>query len=234
MVKPMDLGTVFDIRAPIAFPVVVSAPSGAGKTSLCRAVVERDPQCLYSVSVTSRQRLISEADGRDYTFVTRQAFEEGIRQHRFVEWTEYRGSYYGTPREFLERAFKDGRTVLLDLDVIGARTMKAAYPGCVTVYVLAPSLKELEKRLRGRGRDSEEEIGGRLNDASAEMNHIQEYDYTFVNEDFQASVQRLHSIIDAERYRVKRRLSPRMEAMIERNTPCARVKNKTLRGEDAL
>jgi guanylate kinase len=189
-----------------AFPVVVSAPSGAGKTSLCRAVVGLISNSLYSVSVTSRRRLTSERDGEDYVFVSQETFEEGIRNREYIEWTEYRGSYYGTPREPLEHAFKRGLTVVLDLDVVGARKMKAAFPDCVTVYVLPPSLKELEKRLRGRARDSEEEIKARVKNASEEMKNIQEYDYVFVNERFEESVGRLKCIIDAERCRGRRRL----------------------------
>lgn len=194
------------IPSPVAFPIVVSAPSGAGKTSLCRSVVGKDTSSVYSVSETSRPRLASERNGDNYVFVSREVFEEGIRNQDYIEWTEYRGCYYGTPRQPLEDALKMGLTVLLDLDVVGARKMKDIYATCVTVYVLAPSLKELEKRLKGRARDSEEEIKGRLQHASEEMKHIQEYDYIFVNEHFEESVERLRCIIEAERCRVNRRL----------------------------
>ena len=186
------------------FPVVVSAPSGGGKTTLCRAVVELDPSCAYSVSATSRPRLAAERDGHDYHFLSREAFEDGIGAGRFVEWTEYRDRYYGTQRKSLEQALDAGRVVLLDLDSVGARTMRKLYPDCVTVYVLAPSMEELEKRLRGRERDSEEEIRGRLRAASDEMKNIREYDYVIVNERFEESVRRLRCIIEAERSRVSR------------------------------
>ena len=185
------------------FPVVVSAPSGAGKTSLCRGVVEGNDGYVYSISVTSRPRLAVEREDKDYQFVTKEAFEEGIRRAEFIEWTEYQGSYYGTPREPLERALNEGKAVLLDLDINGARKMKKLFPSCVTIYVLAPSLKELENRLRGRARDPEEKIQARLESASEEMENIEEYDYVFVNDDFDRSVQRLQCIIEAETCRNK-------------------------------
>ncbi|MFQ6092219.1 MAG: guanylate kinase [bacterium] len=187
------------------FPVVVSAPSGAGKTSLCREVVRKDSGLVYSFSVTSRPRLASEREGEDYFFVSSEEFEERIRRGDFIEWTQIRRRYYGTPRKPLEQALNEGRTVLLDLDVHGARKIKGIFPDSVTVYILAPSLKDLEKRLRGRARDSEEEIQARLERASDEMRNIEEYDYVFVNESFEESVDRLRCIIEAERCRVKRR-----------------------------
>ena len=188
-----------------AFPVVVSAPSGAGKTTLCRAVVQKIPDSVYSVSVTSRPQLDTEQEGVDYSFMTREKFVEGIRKNEFIEWTEYRGSYYGTPRVHLEKALAAGKTVVLDLDVYGARKMKEVFPTCITVYVFAPSLQELERRLRGRERDSDKEIQGRLKDASQEIQHVKEYDYAFVNEDFEKSVELLCCIIEAEKCRVKRK-----------------------------
>lgn len=187
------------------FPVVVSAPSGAGKTTLCLAVAGKDSGSVYSVSVTSRPQLDNEEEGENYFFMTREKFEEGIRKNEFIEWTEYRGSYYGTPRTQFEKALCEGMTVLLDLDAYGARNMKKLYPACITVYVLAPSKRELEKRLRKRGRDPEEEIRGRLEEAFEEMKDINDYDYAFVNENFEESVKRLCCIIEAEKCRVTRR-----------------------------
>ena len=188
-----------------AFPVVVSAPSGAGKTSICREVVRKNPGCVYSISVTSRPRSITERDGEDYVFISKREFEEGIRKGDFLEWTEIRGRYYGTRKQSIEEALNAGKTVLLDLDVYGARQIREIFPNSISVYILGPSLEDLKARLKNRGRDSEEEIDVRLRAASEEIMHIDEYDYVVVNTIFEDSVERLGCIIEVEKCKVGRR-----------------------------
>ncbi|UCE18391.1 MAG: guanylate kinase [Gemmatimonadota bacterium] len=188
-----------------AFPVVVSAPSGAGKTSICREVARAHPDCVYSISVTSRPRSATEQDGEDYVFISKKEFEEDIQKGQFLEWTQIRGRYYGTRKQSVEDALKKRKTVLLDLDVHGARTIQDVYSNTVSVYILSPSLKDLEKRLKDRGRDSEEEIAFRLRTATEEMKHIEEYDYVIVNTIFRESVERLRCIIEAEKCKIERK-----------------------------
>ena len=189
----------------LAFPVVVSAPSGAGKTSICREVVRKYPECVYTISVTSRPRSATERDGEDYIFLSKKEFEKGIQRGDFLEWTEIRGRYYGTRKQYIEEALKAGKTVLLDLDIHGARKIKEVFPNSVTVYILGPSLEDLENRLKNRARDSEEEIDVRLRTASEEMMHVDEYDYVFVNIIFEESVERLWCIIEAEKSKTERK-----------------------------
>jgi guanylate kinase len=158
----------------------------------------------YSISVTSRPRTDVERDGWDYHFVAGDEFDRRIQRSDFIEWTEYRGAYYGTPQRPLEEFLKEGLIVLLALDVNGARSLKKVYKDCVTIYILGPSMMDLEERLKKRARDSRMEIQARLAVAGEEMKCLGEYDYAFVNVDFDASIQRLHDIIEAEKCRVTR------------------------------
>ncbi|MBU2490397.1 MAG: guanylate kinase [Proteobacteria bacterium] len=174
---------------------VVSAPSGAGKTTLCRLVRKRLPNLVYSVSCTTRPMRQGEVPGRDYHFVTREVFEEGIRNQRWAEWAKVYGNYYGTDGDFLRRSVEDGCFVLLDIDVQGARQIVARFPDSVTVFVMPPSVEELERRLRGRGADAPEVMERRLAEARSEMEARHLYLHQIVNDRLEDAAEKLYRII---------------------------------------
>lgn len=183
---------------------VVSAPSGAGKTTLCREMRLRLNDLAYSVSVTTRPPRPGEIDGTDFRFVTRSQFEDMARRGEMAEWATVHTNLYGTPAVPLETALQEGRDVLLDIDTQGAAQLRQRYPDAVLVFVVAPSLGELEQRLRERRSDSEREITRRLQRAREEVMLWKRYDYLIVNRDVKEAMEQLESIIQAERCRVAR------------------------------
>ena len=183
---------------------VVSAPSGAGKTTLCREMRLRLHDLAYSVSVTTRPPRPGEIDGTDFRFVTRTQFEDMVKQGQMAEWATVHTNLYGTPAAPMEAALRDGRDVLLDIDTQGAAQLRARYPDAVLVFVVAPSMGELEQRLRERRSDSEREITRRLQRAREEVMLWNRYDYLIVNRDVKEAMEQLESIIQAERCRVAR------------------------------
>ncbi|HHB11796.1 MAG TPA: guanylate kinase [Chromatiales bacterium] len=182
---------------------IVSAPSGAGKTSLIRALMERDPWIRFSVSHTTRPRRPGEVDGRDYHFVTRERFEQMVHEDAFLEYAEVFGNYYGTARSTVEALLAEGFDVMLDIDWQGARQVRQRMPGAVSVFVLPPSRQALEARLRSRGQDPEEVVQARMRQAESEMSHYAEYDYLLVNDRFEDAVDDLGSIVHARRLRLE-------------------------------
>jgi len=174
---------------------IVSAPSGGGKTTICRRLLRRFPGLRYSVSYTTRHPRRGEIPGTDYHFISRRAFLEGIEKNRWAEWAEVHGNYYGSSAEFIERETAAGRDVLLDIDVQGARQIMARYPDCVSIFIAPPSMQVLEERLRGRGTDSEHTITLRLKNAEAEMAEKDRYRYVVVNDDLQTAMSAMESII---------------------------------------
>jgi len=183
---------------------VVSAPSGAGKTTLCREMRLRLHDLAYSVSVTTRPPRPGEIDGTDFRFVTRTQFEDMVKQGQMAEWATVHTNLYGTPAAPMEAALRDGRDVLLDIDTQGAAQLRTRYPDAVLVFVVAPSMGELEQRLRERRSDSEREITRRLQRAREEVMLWNRYDYLIVNRDVKEAMEQLESIIQAERCRVAR------------------------------
>lgn len=185
---------------------IVSAPSGAGKTTLTREVLSVYPEMSLSVSCTTRPPRDGEVPGRDYHFVSEDAFRRMLRAGDFAEWAEVHGSLYGTPRRVLERQVRRRRDVLLDIDVQGARQIKERFPGAVAIFVLPPSLDELRRRLAARGTDARKTIEQRWRNARREMDvrEIRRYDYSIVNRDVNDAVERLAAIIAAERLKVCR------------------------------
>ena len=183
---------------------VVSAPSGAGKTTLCREMRLRLHDLAYSVSVTTRPPRPGEIDGTDFRFVTRSQFEDMVQQGQMAEWATVHTNLYGTPAAPMEAALRDGRDVLLDIDTQGATQLRARYSDAVLVFVVAPSMGELEQRLRERRSDSEREITRRLQRAREEVMLWNRYDYLIVNRDVKEAMEQLESIIQAERCRVAR------------------------------
>ncbi|MFH1156457.1 MAG: guanylate kinase [Pseudomonadota bacterium] len=178
--------------------IVVSAPSGAGKTSLCRIILKRFPELSYSVSHTTRPPRTGEINGLDYFFITHEAFEQRIREGAWAEWARVHGNCYGTSREFIQEALTRGSSLLLDIDVQGAAQIKAAFPEAVRVFIMAPSRDILEKRLRSRGTDSEDVIQKRLENAVREMEYKDTYEYCIINDVLDDTVRELAAIIEKE------------------------------------
>jgi guanylate kinase len=180
---------------------IVSAPSGAGKTSLVKALVGQDPEILVSVSHTTRRSRPGEEDGVHYHFVDTAAFEGMLARGAFLEHAQVFGNYYGTSREWVEARLAEGRDVLLEIDWQGARQVREALPAAVSVFILPPSRAALEERLRGRGQDDETVIARRMEEAVGELSHYGEYDYLVVNDDFQVALEDLRAIFRARRLR---------------------------------
>lgn len=173
--------------------LVISAPSGAGKTTLITRLREEFPHFGYSISCTTREPRAGERDGKDYHFWTRARFEAQRDAGYFAEWAEVHGNLYGTPLDPLRRMLEQGQDVLFDIDVQGARQMKASLREAVFIFILPPSMAELEKRLHGRGLDSEETIARRLCNACTELREAPWYDYLVVNDDVEAAYARLRA-----------------------------------------
>jgi guanylate kinase len=177
---------------------VIAAPSGAGKTSLVRALLERRPQLEVSVSYTTRKRRPTEVDGVDYSFITRERFRELLAEDAFLEHAEVFDNHYGTSRERVARALDAGRDVILEIDWQGAQQVRERLPDCVTIFILPPSRAELERRLRARRTDDDAVIARRLRDAVTDMSHWTEFQYVIVNARFSDAVAALERIIDRE------------------------------------
>ncbi len=183
---------------------VVSAPSGAGKTTLCREARLLLPDLAYSVSYTTRPPRSGEIDGSDFHFVSERAFRELRDRGEFAEWASVHGNLYGTRASVLEATLREGRDILLDIDTQGAAQLRRRYPEAVLVFIVAPSLAELEQRLRERRSDAAGEIDRRLARAREEIALWREYDYLIVNRDVKDAIEHLTAIIVAERLRTRR------------------------------
>ena len=184
--------------------VVVSAPSGAGKTTLCQEAARLVPRLVHSVSHTTRAPRPDEQDERDYHFVDEATFRKMIEAGDFAEWAAVHGHLYGTSRLLLEKQFAEGLDVILDIDTQGAAILRRVYPGAAFVFVVPPTFALLETRLRQRRSDSQQEIRQRLARAREELRHYREYRYIVVNDIFDDAVKQLCSIITAERSRSDR------------------------------
>jgi len=185
---------------------VVSAPSGAGKTTLCRELLSLDPALYYSVSYTTREKRSGERAGVDYHYIPHSEFERRIREGAMAEWAEVHGRLYGTPRAELDAVLQSGLDILLDVDVQGFRQLRNLYAGAVAVFILPPSLEVLEQRLRSRAQDPPEVIQARLAAAKAEIGSAREFDYAVVNHEMQTAVNELVCIVKASRCRIRNAL----------------------------
>jgi guanylate kinase len=186
--------------------LILSSPSGAGKTTLTRMLLQtRDLDLTLSISVTTRPRRSSEVDGIHYTFITKKHFEALRDGGDLLEWAEVHGNFYGTPREPVEEVLRQGRDVLFDIDYQGTQQVKQkSADNVVTIFILPPSMKELQSRLERRAEDSPEIIAKRLNDARNEIRRWAQYDYVLVNDDLQNTFGDLLAILAAERHRTPR------------------------------
>jgi len=174
---------------------VISAPSGAGKTSLVRALMAREPGLRFSISCTTRPRRDNEVEGRDYFFVKSDEFQRMAAAGEFLEHARVFDNDYATPRRQVEDALAVGQDLILEIDWQGAAQVRAAMPECVSIFILPPSRADLERRLRARGTDTEQVIQRRLADAAADITHWHEFDYVVVNDDFERATSELADII---------------------------------------
>jgi guanylate kinase len=193
---------------------IISAPSGSGKSTLVARLLANVSKLMFSVSYTTRNPRGAEVDGQSYHFVSRQAFEGMLARNEFLEWAEVFGNYYGTHRGVLEEAQAQGKDLVLDIDVQGARQLKDQIPEAVTVFILAPSRQILEQRLRARGEDRDEVIERRLREAALEIGNYHAYDYVLINRDLAESDSVLSAIVHAERIR-RIRIEDRIRPILE-------------------
>ncbi len=187
--------------------LVLSSPSGAGKTTISRKLLERDANLSMSISVTTRPRRPGEVDGNDYHFIDAAEFDRLVGEDALLEHAKVFGNYYGTPRAAVEAALAEGRDVLFDIDWQGTQQLaEKAREDLVSVFILPPSTRELERRLQARAQDSAAEVGRRMAKAADEMSHWAEYDYIIVNHDIDSSTRRVQAILQAERLRRERQV----------------------------
>ena len=181
---------------------IVAAPSGAGKSSLVGALLERDDGLHLSVSYSTRAPRPGEVDGVNYHFVAREVFFAMRERGEFLESAEVHGNFYGTSRPWIEEQMRGGRDIVLEIDCQGAAQVKRIFPSAVAIFILPPSMAELERRLRGRGTDSEAVIAGRMQAAEQELRQAREFDYAIINSDFSEALAQLACVVTAARLRV--------------------------------
>ena len=186
---------------------VVSAPAGCGKDTILEQVLAKSPNAAYSISATTRAPRPGEEDGVHYFFHTRESFEQMIKDNAVLEYTEYCGNYYGTPKSGVEQKLAQGKDVILKIEVNGAMNIKKLYPDCTLIFILPPSMAELERRLRKRGTETEEKIIERTAQARAELEYAKNYDYLIVNGELETAVDDLIAVIRAEKLTRARQLS---------------------------
>lgn len=196
---------------------IISAPSGAGKTSLVKQLVQSIENIRISVSHTTRQCRPGEIHGQDYFFVSVEDFQGLLQDNAFLEYAQVFDNYYGTSHHSVQQQLQNGLDVILEIDWQGAQQVRRLVPDSISIFVLPPSLEVLEQRLRNRAQDSEEIIQRRMRDAVAEMSHYPEFDYLIVNDDFECALQQLKNIIFAERLRLERQqalLQPLLDGLL--------------------
>lgn len=189
--------------------IVLSGPSGVGKGTVCTSLRQCAPDLVYSVSATTRSPRQGEVDGVNYFFKTKEQFKDMIQHDQLLEWAEYVGNYYGTPRDFVQKTLDRGFDIILEIEVQGALKVKEKFPEGVFVFLMPPSLQELQQRIVGRGTESEETIRSRMSAAVEEIALMQHYDYAVVNDHIESACSRIQSIIVAEHCK-RERVMPRL------------------------
>ena len=192
--------------------IVVSGPSGTGKSTIVNTVLDTCNDLSFSVSATTRQQREGETEGVDYFFVTKERFQQMIDNNELLEHAEYVGKYYGTPRKAVLDKIENGSSILLDIEVQGAEQVKDQFPEAVTMFVIPPSWEELERRLVNRGTDSMEKIQARLKQAKSEIEKIENYDYIIVNDVLETAISEVISIIATQNYKYNKRINDLTEA----------------------
>jgi guanylate kinase len=187
--------------------VILSAPSGTGKSTICRKLLQKRKDLRYSISCTTRQPRPGEKDGKHYFFLTRDEFKRKIRRSEFLEWAIVHDEYYGTPRRFIEETLNTGASIMLAIDVQGAAAIRRKMPDAVLVFVTPPSIEALRERLAAR-RDASESVAKRLANSKDEMSAAKNYDYIVVNDDLEKAVEHIEAILVAESLKVGRQEAP--------------------------
>ncbi|KRH79488.1 guanylate kinase [Ferrovum sp. JA12] len=193
---------------------IISAPSGAGKSSLVNALIKDDSQVCLSISHTTRLPRPGEENGKEYFFVTRDTFSALIKQDMFLEYAEVYGNFYGTSAQVIRDQLSQNKDVMLEIDWQGARQVKKIFPNAISIFVLPPSIDTLKHRLVGRGKDSEEVINQRLEAARDDISHEAEFDYAIINENFNLALEELKAIVRSQRYRRSRQF-PKYKNLFE-------------------
>lgn len=196
--------------------IVLSGPSGVGKGTVCKALRQRQhhKELVYSISATTRGPRQGEIDGLNYFFKTRQQFQDLVEQNQMLEWAEYVGHYYGTPRKFVEDSIRQGKDVILEIEVQGALKVKEQYDEGIFIFLLPPSLEVLKERITTRGTESEESIRERMAAALDELRMLDHYDYAIVNDEVALACERIEAILTAEHCK-RERVAPRIQSWME-------------------
>ncbi|MBQ6820137.1 MAG: guanylate kinase [Clostridium sp.] len=184
--------------------IVISGPSGAGKGTICKALLEKHKNIYISVSATTRKPRAGEVDGVNYYFLTKDAFEEKVKENGFLEYANVHGNFYGTPKVNVESMLEEGKDVILEIDIQGALQVKENFKEGVFIFILPPSMEELKQRIIKRGSETEESLMTRFKNAYKEINYVSKYNYAVVNDTLDVAVSKVESIIAAEKCRVDR------------------------------
>lgn len=193
---------------------VISAPSGAGKTTLVRELLDKDASVTFSISYTTRRARDGEVSGEDYYFVDEQEFKQMIKEGQFLEHAKVFDNYYGTSKAQVRKQLANGKNVLLEIDWQGAEQIRQKWPACISVFILPPSLDELERRLRARQTDSESVIQRRLNDSVSDISHWDEFDYVIINDNLEEALGELQAVINGSN-QTNQRHNPKLRQEIE-------------------
>lgn len=194
--------------------IVLSGPSGVGKGTVCSALRKAAPELVYSVSATTRAARAGEMEGVNYFFKTKEQFREMIERDELLEWAEYVGNYYGTPRSFVEKTLNEGKDIILEIEVQGALKVKQKFPEGVFIFLTPPSLTELKSRIENRGTETEDSIRSRMSVAVEEIRLMEQYDYAVVNDRVELACERIRAIITAEHCK-RERVLPRIQKWME-------------------
>ncbi|SHE56909.1 guanylate kinase [Thermoanaerobacter uzonensis DSM 18761] len=184
--------------------IVLSGPSGAGKGTICKALMEKEKDLKLSISATTRQPRSGEIEGKNYFFKSEEEFEKMIENDSFLEWAKVYDHYYGTPKDFVLKNLEEGNDVVLEIDIQGALKIKEKFPEGVFIFILPPSMEELKNRIKKRGTETEEEIIKRFKSAYEELNYVSKYNYVVINDSVEEAVEKIRAIIIAEKCRVDR------------------------------